>query len=356
MLQSKFACVIMHLMHLIKTVDLFAGIGGMRKGFENTGYFQTVYANDNDPYCKQTYDSNFDNVKLTLRDIRQISAINQDIPKFDFLLAGFPCQPFSVGGDRQGFSDSKGRGILFEEIVRILKEHKQAFGVLPTGFLLENVSNLQTHDGGATYKIIWDSLEELGYVMDDEIYNSLDFGVAQHRKRIYIIGFASRSLLNKFQWPTHTDQPRYTHFRDILDDCVASQYYYNDKPFYQRAKQEIVNEDFIYQYRRNYFRAFKMGYVPTLVASMGLGGHNVPIIKDSKGIRKLTPSECARLQGYNDLYMPLGLSDHHVYKQIGNTVTVPVVQAIAEQVAQAVDANSTIEQPVSSEQHLIAQK
>ena len=341
-------------MNLIKAVDLFAGIGGMRKGCENTGYFHTVYANDFDEYCKKTYDENFGDTKLTVKDIRNINVREDEIPEFDFLLAGFPCQPFSLGGNRQGFSDSKGRGRLFEEIIRLLKEAKDNCGKLPVGFLLENVKNLKTHNDTKTYNTICNGLEALGYIVASRIYNSLDFGVAQHRERLYIIGFSSSLAFENFHWPDPTHKShQYAKVKDILESRIKPKFYYNDKPLYDKIKQTVVNPDFVYNYRRTYVRSFKQGYAPTLVASMGLGGHNVPIIKDSKGVRKLTPRECARLQGYYDLFIPHDIADYRIYKQLGNTVAVPVIQAIAERIAQAIKSTKTTTQQKLSKKKLI---
>lgn len=324
-------------MRKLRTIDLFAGIGGIRKGFENTGQFQTVYANDFDKHCKLTYDKNFDDVKLTIKDIKKVSIKNDGIPEFDFVLSGFPCQPFSIGAHGKGFDDHKGRGTLFEEIVRLLKEAKELYGELPMGFMLENVKNLKTHDSKRTYQIIHDSLAELGYHIDSKVYNSLQFGVAQSRQRIYIVGFRTKELLDAFEWPEPAYQPHeYVKVKDILDKQVEARFYYDGKPLYEKIGHEVTNPDYVYNYRRTYVRPLKQGYAPTLVASMGLGGHNVPIIRDSKGVRKLTPTECAKLQGFYDLHIPVGIADQQIYKQIGNSVSVPVIQAIAAKINEAV--------------------
>lgn len=325
-------------MRKLRTIDLFAGIGGIRLGFEGTGRFETVYANDFDKPCKLTYDKNFVDTKMTLKDIRKVSIFNGEIPQFDFVLSGFPCQPFSVGAHGKGFADHKGRGTLFEEIVRLLKEAKEVYGELPMGFMLENVKNLRTHDSKRTYQIIHDSLAELGYHVDSKVYNSLQFGVAQSRERIYIVGFRDKELMDNFVWPEPAYQPHeYVKVKDILDKQVEARFYYNDKPLYDKIGDLVTNPDYVYTYRRNYVRAQKQGFAPTLVASMGLGGHNVPIIRDAKGMRKLTPNECAKLQGFYDLHIPIGISDQQIYKQIGNSVSVPVIHAIATQIAGAIE-------------------
>ena len=325
-------------MRTIRAIDLFAGIGGIRKGFENTGRFSTVYANDFDEKCKLTYDQNFKDTKLTIKDIRHINVEKDNVPNFDFVLSGFPCQPFSQGGLRQGLNDHKGRGVLFRDIIRILEEAEKKYGDLPMGFLLENVKNLKSHDNGNTYRAICDSLSELGYYIDSKVLNSLDFGVAQNRERIYIIGFRDKGIMDRFKWPEPRFSPdKYVKVKDIIDPVVDEKYYYNGKPLYEKIYKDVTDKDCVYNYRRTYVRGMKGGYSPTLVASMGMGGHNVPIILDDKGIRRLTPIECARLQGYNDLHIPVGMNDLHVYKQIGNSVTVPVIEAIAESIISAID-------------------
>ena len=179
---------------VLKTIDLFAGIGGIRLGFEKAG-FKTVFANDFDKSCKITYGLNFDNVKLTLEDIKKIKS--SDLPDFDFLLAGFPCQAFSIAGYREGFKDKKGRGNLFFEIARILQDKH------PEGFLLENVKNLTTHDNGNTFKVIIKTLNKLGYHIKYRVLNSMDYGnVPQSRERVYVVGFKSVDKINSFEFPT----------------------------------------------------------------------------------------------------------------------------------------------------------
>jgi DNA (cytosine-5)-methyltransferase 1 len=321
---------------IYRTIDLFAGIGGIRRGFEATGRFKTVYANDFDRYCKQTYDKNFDDTPLDLKDIKKVSVLNGDVPEFDFLLAGFPCQPFSVGAHGKGFEDEKGRGTLIEEVVRLLDEAEQTQKTKPIGFFLENVKNLLTHDNGQTYQIIYEMLTGLGYHIEHRVYNSLDFGVAQSRERIYIVGFKDVKLFDSLTWPEPSGAP-YVRVNDIIDDAVDPKYYYDGSYLDSIIGKTVSNPNSVYTYRRNYVREQKKGYAPTLVASMGMGGHNVPIIRDRKGIRRLTPTECARLQGYYHLHKPIGMSDNQIYKQIGNSVTVPVIQAVAQSVIDALE-------------------
>ncbi|MBT3539260.1 transcriptional repressor LexA [Candidatus Parcubacteria bacterium] len=310
-----------------KTIDLFAGVGGIRLGFEKTE-FETVFANDFEQQCKDTYDLNFDGTKLFIEDIQKIN--EKKIPDFDFLLGGFPCQAFSIAGYRQGFDDEKGRGNLFYDVARILKEKK------PMGFMLENVKNLKGHDKGKTFKIITDTLEGLGYHIKSKVLNSMEYGnVPQNRERIYIVGFKDKKHYEKFSFPSTVKLTKKV--TDLLEENVDEKYYYNGKPLYKKLKDEVTNRNTVYQWRRKYVRENKKGVCPTLTANMGMGGHNVPIIRDKKGIRKLTPLECARIQGFPMNYkLPKHTSDSALYKQFGNSVTVPVVKAVAVQIKKAI--------------------
>ena len=309
-----------------KTIDLFAGIGGIRMGFENAG-FETVFSNDVEPKCKITFDLNFSEPKLFVEDIRNIKP--SSIPDFNYLLGGFPCQAFSIAGYRQGFDDEKDRGNLFFYIAEILKEKS------PDGFLLENVKNLCSHDQGKTFKVIEQTLIELGYHLNYKVLNTMEYGnVPQNRERIYIVGFKNKKHSDRFSFPEKV--PLTKSFRDFLEVDVDQKYYYEGKPLYDRIKNDVVSEDDVYQWRRKYVRTNKKKVCPTLTANMGTGGHNVPIIKDHKGIRRLTPLECVRLQGFPfDYQLPKMSSDGPLYSQAGNSVSVPVIQAIANKIMQA---------------------
>ncbi len=311
--------------HGFKTIDLFAGVGGIRIGFENAG-FKTVFANDFEAKCKDTYDLNFKDSILVVEDIRKLGI--DDLPMFDFLLGGFPCQAFSIAGYRQGFKDEKNRGNLFFDIARILETRK------PAGFLLENVKNLKNHDGGNTFKVIEETLRSLGYHIKAKVMNSMEYGnIPQNRERIYIVGFRNRDYSDKFIFPEPVKLT--VKITDILEKNVPEKYYYNGKPLYEKLKGSVKEEGKVYQWRRQYVRENKKGVCPTLTANMGMGGHNVPIIKDKKGIRKLTPLECARIQGFPASYKLPPLADSALYKQFGNSVSVPVLEAVARQMMKA---------------------
>ncbi len=311
----------------LRTLDLFSGIGGVRLGFEKNG-FETVFSNDFEPSCKLTSDLNFDEPTLTLGDLTKINV--DTFPEFDLLLGGFPCQAFSVAGYRQGFNDEKGRGNLFFNIARILEKR------MPPAFFLENVKNLQGHDNGRTFIIILQTLKELGYHVRHAVLNTMKYGnLPQNRERIYIVGFQDESSALKFEFP----EPKklQIQFSSLLDKEIPDRYYYLGKPLHARLVNDVKSRDTVYQWRRQYVRENKQGVCPTLTANMGTGGHNVPIILDSKGIRKLTPRECARMQGFPDSYKFANISDALIYKQVGNSVSVPVIDAIAKQIKIALE-------------------
>ncbi|HAI74121.1 TPA: DNA (cytosine-5-)-methyltransferase [Candidatus Moranbacteria bacterium] len=310
----------------LRFIDLFAGIGGIKIGFENTG-FECVFSNDFDKNCKNTYDFNFAGKQrsLILGDIAKISS--KLIPDFEVLTGGFPCQPFSIAGYRKGFDDG-GRGNLFFEIVRILKDKK------PRAFLLENVKNLKTHDNGNTLKVIYNELQKLGYYAVDKVLNTMEYGnIPQNRERIYIVGFLDQNAFSNFSFPGKI--PLVKTIKDCLEKNVDKKYYYNGKSLFLKLKKEVIKNNTVYQWRRQYVRENKTKVCPTLTANMGMGGHNVPIIIDNKGIRKLTPRECANFQGFPENFKLPNIADSSLYKQFGNSVSVPVIKRIAANIKKA---------------------
>lgn len=318
----------------LKFIDLFAGIGGIKIGFENVG-FQCVFSNDFDENAKITFDLNFSKgfeieKQMVLGDIQKISVTQ--IPDFDILCGGFPCQPFSIAGYKQGFKDESGRGNLFFDIIRILKAKK------PKAFLLENVKNLKTHDKGNTMKVILEELEKnLGYFVKVKVLNTMEYGnLPQNRERIYIVGFLDEKAHDKFSFPEKLKLTKTIH--DCLEENeVNDKYYYNGKPLYEVLKKDVKKRDTVYQWRRKYVRENKNNVCPTLTANMGMGGHNVPLVLNGKGIRKLTPRECANFQGFPQDYKLPNIADSHLYKQFGNSVSIPVIQRIAENIKKALN-------------------
>lgn len=321
----------------LKTIDLFAGVGGIRLGFEEAG-FSSVYANDIDDKCKITYDLNSKTTKLTLKDIskrshREYSSVLDDILQLDYdvLLGGFPCQAFSIAGYRQGFQDSKGRGDLFFYIAEIIEKTR------PKAFLLENVKNLKNHDNNKTYEIIKETLTSLGYSVQERVMNSMEYGdVPQNRERIYIVGFQSDKYARQFQFPEKIKLE--TGIKDVLETNVDEYFFYDNKPLWNKISEFPFKENVVYQWRRKYIRENKSNVCPTLTANMGTGGHNVPIIFDGKRVRKLTPRECFRMQGFSDDFkLPDTISRSSLYKQAGNSVSVPVIRRIAQEMKKAMD-------------------
>lgn len=307
-------------------IDLFAWIGWIKIAFENEE-FQCIFSNDIDWNAKITFDLNCSESsetekQLILADIQKVST--NIIPDCDVLCGGFPCQPFSVAWYRQGFEDERGRGNLFFDIIRILKDKK------PKAILLENVKNLKTHDDGNTIKVIYEELKKLGYKVTDKVLNSMEYwNLPQNRERIYIVGFLDQEAFDNFKFPEKI--PLTKTIPDCLEETeVDDKYYYNGKTLYNMLKNEITKNNTIYQWRRKYVRENKSGVCPTLTANMGMGGHNVPLVLDSKGIRKLTPRECANFQGFPKGYKLPNIADSHLYKQFGNSVSIPVIERIAK--------------------------
>lgn len=316
-----------------KVAAFFSGVGGIELGFEQTGYFNTLYANEFDKYARITYGKNHPYTYLDGRDIYVVDA--NDIPKdVDVIVGGFPCQAFSIAGYQKGFSDE--RGNLFFEMLRIIKVKK------PKVIFIENVKNLVTHDKGNTFRVICEALEQNGYFIKWQVLNGKSHGnIPQNRERIYIVGFEDRAKCEAFEFPKEIELK--TQLSDVIDfdgEQDARYYYSADKhSFYDQLDKAIVRHDRIYQWRRRYVRENKSGVVPTLTANMGTGGNNVPLIRTNSGvIRKLTPKECFNVQGYPvDFKLPETVSNGQLYKQAGNSVVVPVVRRIAEQIAEVLN-------------------
>ena len=312
-----------------KVISFFAGVGGIDLGFEQAGNYDVIYANEFDKNAIKTYESNF-NLTVDDRDIRKVSA--DEVPDADVLIAGFPCQPFSVAGYQKGFEDE--RGDLFFELLRIIVKKK------PQVVFLENVKNMVTHDKGNTFKVIRESLEINGYYLKWAVLNAKEYGnIPQNRERIYIVGFRSKEAFNHFQFPDPI--PLTNSLSEYIDfhNPVDEKYYYSlekNPTFYHKLEKAITSQKTVYQWRRQYVRENKSGVVPTLTANMGTGGHNVPLILADSGIRKLTPRETFNIQGFPKYFvLPVDIADGQLYKQAGNSVVVSVIKRIAKNIEKA---------------------
>lgn len=309
-----------------KFIDLFAGIGGFRIAMQSVGG-KCVYSSEWDKDAKKTYRENFG--EIPFGDITKDS-VKKYIPKsFDVLCAGFPCQAFSIAGYQKGFSDT--RGTLFFDIEQIIKKH------MPKVVFLENVKNLMGHDGGKTFRVILDVLEEkLGYKTYYKVLNSMTHAnIPQNRERIFIVAFDPVRVKDhhKFVFPNRMSLTKTIH--DFIDhEKQDDRYYYPPThPYYPELRRSITNCNTIYQWRRVYVRENKNNVCPTLTANMGTGGHNVPLIKDDFGIRKLTPKECFAFQGYPmGKYVLPPISNSKLYMQAGNSVTASLVERIANEI------------------------
>lgn len=310
-----------------KVIDLFAGIGGMRLAFDKSG-FETVYSNDVNKYACKTYRENFGSIDE--KDIREVKT--SDIPKFDVLLGGFPCQPFSMIGKRDGLQDPRGQ--LFNEVVRFLNERK------PRAFVLENVKNLLKHRKSETYSFIKSALEGAGdgYKVFEQILDSKDFGIPQHRERVYIVGISNPH--KDFSFPKRSVGKGKTKISEILDRKVPERYYLTQKYYHglmnHKRRHETKGSGFGCEILD------KNGVSNTLVC--GNMGRERNLIKDRPvsinrfGIRKLTERECARLQGFPDNFR-IPVSTTQAYIQFGNAVSVPVARTIAQALFKYLEEN-----------------
>ncbi|WLP85667.1 DNA cytosine methyltransferase [Mycoplasma seminis] len=301
-------------------IDLFAGIGGIRRPFSKFGA-KCVFSSEIDKYAAKSYELNWG--EKPSGDITQIPS--EQIPQFDILLAGFPCQAFSLAGKRQGFNDA--RGTMFFEVARIIAHHK------PQAFLLENVKGLINHDKGKTFEFILTTLQdELNYKVFYKVLNAKDFGVPQNRERIIIVGFKNHDIDFVFPTPFETK----TCLGDILEKDVDEKYTLSDKLWqgHQRRKQmhQSKGNGFGYSlYDKN------SRYTSTISARYYKDGSEILIRQEGKNPRKLTPREAARLQGFDDDFI-IGVSDTQAYKQFGNSVPTKMIEAVAENMLQSLGA------------------
>lgn len=317
----------------ITVASLYAGVGGICLGFQKSGY-KILWANEYDKNACITYRNNFSH-NLYEHDIITFE-INK-LEKVDVLTAGFPCQPFSVAGYRKGFTDERGNHFFrIMEIVDLLR---------PKVVFLENVKNLVGHDNGNTFKVIRENLVNRGYTFDSKVLNTKDYGNTPHnRERIFMVCF-DKNILSQpdnfvFQFPKEETLKR--KIKDLLiHEKVDSKFYYGkEKYMYSMLEEAVKKEDTIYQFRRRYVRENKSNVCPTLTANMGTGGHNVPIINTKFGFRKLTPRECFRFQGFPDDFKFPEIANSQLYKQAGNSVSVPVIERLARKISNVLELNS----------------
>ncbi len=316
----------------LKVGSLYAGVGGICLGFKNSG-FDISWANEFDKNACITYRENFKH-NLIEGDIMEINISSLD--PIDVLAGGFPCQPFSVAGYRKGFEDS--RGNHFFRMLDFIDEKR------PKVLFFENVKNLVGHDKGNTFKVIKNEIEKRNYTFFSKVLNTKDYGNIPHnRERIFIIGFDNQiypNASNLFRFPKNEKLTKSV-VDVILDEKVDDAFFYReDKYMFDILNSSITNEKTIYQFRRHYVRENKSNVCPTLTANMGTGGHNVPLIKTNYGIRKLTPRECFRFQGFPDSFVIPKIANSHLYKQAGNSVSVPVIEKVAKNILKTINGIS----------------
>ena len=331
---------------MIKIIDLFAGIGGIRRGFERASVkekINCIFTSEWDKYAVETYKANYPNEEVH-GDITKIPT--SKIPKHDILLAGFPCQPFSQAGLEKGFEDT--RGTLFFDIERILIDKQ------PKAFLLENVKRLRTHDKGNTLKVILKHLKNAGYSnVHLEVLRARDFGLPQNRERIFIIGFLDSNA--KFEFPKPTSKE--TRVGSILETNVDPKYTISDRLWagHQRRRREnkLKGKGFGYGIVDK-----NSPYTNTISARYYKDGSEILLKQNGKNPRKITPREAARLQGFpNDFIIPV--SDVQAYRQFGNSVAVNVVEAVAKEMIKALKVSKKLKKsnhksPNLSNEHMRA--
>ena len=301
-------------------IDLFAGIGGTRLAFEAVGG-TCVFTSEWDPHSQKTYEANFD--EIPQGDITKIDAA--DIPRFDILVAGFPCQPFSSIGKRQGF-EHKTQGTLFYDVARIINHHK------PRAFLLENVAGLLTHDEGRTFSTIISTLVELGYDIEYKILDASDFRVPQKRSRIYIVGFNRRKVRNaNFHFPApRSPKVGIGKYVEKGRDDLSISKHLQDVYIYKLddGRPEVISQKSDFP-------------VKTLVASY----HKIQrltgtfVADGPTGLRLLSEAECKAIMGFPKTFK-IPVSRTQMYRQFGNSVAVPVVRAVARSMVAHLQANS----------------
>ena len=304
--------------------SMFCGIGGIDIGFLQAG-FHIAWSNERDKFACNTYRHNLNGNVLVESDIRKID--KSMIPPFDVLAAGFPCQPFSVAGPQKGFEDA--RGDLFFQIIEVAKKVK------PQVIFLENVANLINHDGGRTFIAMFNALSEIDYTLRYHNLPANEYGnTPQTRNRTYIIAFKDEKMCEQFRYPEPLQLT--TSIFDIINRSEKKKdtYYYMDNdPFFPYVKSRVKRTDSIYRVHDSGIHLAKEQTCPTLTASMGTRDNRVPIVIDEYGYRKLTVRECLDFQGFpKEFGFPQGTTIQQAYKQVGNSVCVPVIKRLAIQI------------------------
>lgn len=303
----------------MKVGSLFAGIGGIDLGFKQTG-FDILWANEIDRDACKTYKLNFPETNLFEGDIRKLNAAK--LEKVDIITAGFPCQPFSVCGSQRGFRDD--RGNLFFEIMRI------ADVVQPKIIFLENVANLVEHDKGRTFNVIHNELVSRGYYLRYLVADACDYGIPQHRTRTYLLAFRNVEQCESYCFPEKVKLEKRVF--DIIDKSIIvddSFYLPKNTPKYDKIAKAINDDNQIYRFSDYGVQAGKDGICFTLKANMGTWYDRVPIIKDNYGIRTITPLECLALMGFPKDFLIADIPLKSAYKQIGNSVCVPLIKKLS---------------------------
>ena len=309
----------------MKVCSLFSGIGGIDLGFAQAG-FDIVWANEIDKSAAATYKHNLGETSIVVGNIKNIDV--RDIPDFDVLAAGFPCQSFSTAGSQRGFDDS--RGNLFFQVVRVAEAKK------PKVIFLENVENLIEHDDGKSFLTVYNALAPLGYSFKYKVLEPYEYGnVPQKRARVFIVGFLDDELCSRFSFPEPI--PLTQNLESLFDRSVKHSdcYYYTEtNTHYDSLKKLVARKDCVYRIYDFGISQKAYNICPTLTAYMEACNHErVPIILDDYGIRRLTPYECLKLQGYpNNFEFPQGTTMRKAYKQVGNSVCVPLIKRIAENI------------------------
>jgi len=304
-------------------VSLFAGIGGICLGFKQAG-FNIAWANEKDAAACRTYRYNFGSDYLVEGDIRKIDM--NTIPHADVLAAGFPCQSFSIGGREKGFKDPRGQ--LFFQVIRAIE------AIQPPVVFLENVENLMEHDGGRTFQVIYTSLVEQGYILRYQPMATHEYAnIPQTRRRIYIVAFRDHEMCQRFRFPEAI--PLTAILKQFLDTGAEQHeiyYYREDCEFDEYIRNSVTDPHYLYRVFNGSVRKLTNSKCPTLTASMTTP-RNAAVLRDSWGVRRLTLRESLRFQGFPpEYYFPNTIKLQDAYKQIGNSVSVPIIKSVAQQI------------------------